>query len=232
MTTTGRERLELAALLAIGIAPFYLNGFYNSPLASSHRELFWVVEVGTWILMPLVLLLAGRRRGLYTAEDLGLMTAVRGHGRGWAVWPLMAIVPLAMWKLDVVVAIWGHRGLPPGWSLPPFHYADVVPPPGPETGWWRLLALSHLCLTAGFVEELYYRAAFDRLFPRGWLAGFAYILVSSLVFACAHWEGGLPNLAEAFAVGVFAAAVFRATRNVWPLIVGHVVTDWYWISGA
>jgi hypothetical protein len=47
-----------------------------------------------------------------------------------------------------------------------------------------------------------------------------------------QWEGGLPSLAESFAVGVFAAIVFRLTGNVWPLIVGHIIPDGYWFTGG
>lgn len=72
----------------------------------------------------------------------------------------------------------------------------------------------------------------NRLFPKDWLRGVAYIVISSIVFAGAHWEGGLPNLAETFTVGIFAATIFRLTGNLWPLIVGHIITDWYWFAGT
>jgi hypothetical protein len=232
MTDGARRRIELAALLAVGIAPFYLNGFYNWRLARADRFAFWSVEVFTWIVMPAVLLFAGWRRGLYDPPELGLSSRVRGSPRPWLLGVLLIAVPFVFLRLDVSVAVWAHRTLPFGWPLPPFRYTDVIPPPGPDTGGYRLLALAHLCVTAGVVEELYYRAAMDRLFPRGWVAGACYVAVSSLIFAGVHWEGGLPSLAESYAVGVFAAIVFRLTGNVWPLIVGHIITDWYWFTGG
>lgn len=225
------RRGALAALLAVGIAPFYLNGFYNTPLLAAGAGWFWGVEVFTWIVMPAVLLGVGWRRGLYTWDELGVSMRVRGKRRPWVWVGLMAGVPVAFWWVDVDTVLWAHAHLPRGWATPAFRYVDVIPPPGPQTGWWRLLVLAHLCLTAGVVEELYYRAAMSRLFPRGWAGGAAYVVASSVIFAGSHFEGGLPNVAEAFVVGCFAAAVYRGTGNVWPLIVGHVVVDGYWFSG-
>lgn len=226
-----KPRTELAALLAMGVAPFYLNGIYNPLLARSHLAAFWTVEVLTWIVMPAVLLFLGRRRGLFTWKALGLSTSVRGTRRPWLFVLLILVVSALFRWVDYSAAEWS-QGLPQIWTPAAFHYADVVPPPGPQTGWFRLLALCHLCITAGVVEELYYRAMMDRLFPRGWVGASAYGLVSSMVFAGAHWEGGLRNVAEAFVVGLFAAALFRLTRNVWPLILGHIMADWYWLSGG
>jgi len=225
-----KKRIELVFLLAIGIAPFYLNGFYNSPLAKSDRTKFWLVEILTWIAMPTALLLIGRYRRLYTWTDFGLTTKVRGARHPWILLALLFAVPCAMLRLDLSVSAWAEATLPSGWPLPPFRYTDVIPPPGPDTGTFRLLSLAHLCLTAGIVEELYYRAALNRLFPRGRLSSLAYIIISSIVFAGAHWEGGLPQLAETFAFGILAATLFRLTGNLLPLIVGHVITDWYWFA--
>jgi membrane protease YdiL (CAAX protease family) len=231
MTDGARRRIELAALLAVGIAPFYLNGFYNWRLARADRFLFWSVEVFTWIVMPAVLLFVGWRRGLYSSGDLGLSSQVRGVTRPWLLALLFVGVPFAFLRLNISATAWAYRTLPSGWPLPPFRYVDVIPPPGPDTGWYRLLALLHLCITAGAVEESYYRGVMDQLFPRGWLGGACYVVASSVIFAGSHWEGGLPILAMAFAVGVFAASIFRLTGNLWPLIVGHIIADWYWLSG-
>jgi hypothetical protein len=226
-----RRRLKLAGLLAIGIAPFYLNGLYNSPLAArDDRTWFWVVEVFTWIVMPSVLLLAGRRLGLLSTGALGLHARIRGRERLWAVLAIVAVIAVMLPRFDTAVVGWAQGTLPDGWSHPTFRYVDVIPPPGPDTGWYRLLALVHLCLTAAVVEEFYYRAAFDQLFPRGRLAAAAYVLASSVVFAGAHWEAGFRGVAESFAVGVFNATFFRFTQNLWPLIVGHAITDWYWFA--
>lgn len=232
MPSSMRQRIELAALLAVGVTPFYLNGFYNARLAENDPRLFWLVDVATWIVLPAILLSVGRWRGLYTAAQLGLSSQVRGSPRPWVLIGLVIAVTYVALRLDIAVVLWARESFPSGWVYSSFQYADVVPPRGPDTGWYRLLALLHLSVTAGVVEELYYRAAFDRLFPRGWVSAVCYVIASSLIFAGAHWEGGVQSLAESFAFGVFAAVVYRATGNVWPLMVGHIVIDWYWFSGG
>jgi len=84
-------------------------------------------------------------------------------------------------------------------------------------------------LTAGFVEEIYYRGMMSRLFPDGWRGTLLYVPVSSLVFASVHWDGGVWTMFEALTFGLAAGAIFRATRNLWPLIVAHAVIDYGWI---
>jgi hypothetical protein len=230
-----RRQLETAALLTLGIAPFFFNGLYNPPLAAHDRGWFWIVDIATWIVLPALLLLMGRHRGLFSAADLGLRASVRQRESPWALFLLVPAVAFVMVQLDVAAAHWAANALTEGWPHPRFNYGDVIPPPGPQTGSLQLLAITHLCVTAGVVEELYYRAVFHRLFaPTGWMSAIGYVLASSVVFAGVHWEGGLPRVVEAFVVGVFAALFFRLMRNVWPLIIGHVVTDWYWfgIPGA
>jgi membrane protease YdiL (CAAX protease family) len=229
---TWRQRAQLSALLSLGIAPYYLNGLYNAPLAEHGREWFWAAELVTWIVLPIIVLGTAIRLGLLPIESLGLHTRLRGRSRPGIVLVLVVIVPFVFLRLDLWVAQWARMTLPPGWPTPPFNYRDALPPPGPDTGWWRLLALLHFCVSAGLVEELYYRAAFDRLFPRGWLPAIAYVITSSIVFTGAHWEGGLPNLAEALTIGLAAATLFRATQNLWPLVIAHIAIDWYWLTAG
>ena len=229
--TGGWRRVQLASLLILGIAPFYFNGLYNPPLAARYRGWFWIVEVCTWIVAPSVVLLCGLRRKLFSLADLGLSGRVRGKKRPWALLALMVAVPWIFFQIDVSVAQWAYETWPRGWQGRPFDYTDVLPPPGPQTGWWRLLAVTYFCVTAGVVEEFYCRGALARLFGTGWFASVSYVIISSSLFAGGHWEGGVPRLAEALAVGLFAAIVFRSTQNLWPLILGHIVTDWYWFTG-
>ena len=185
----------------------------------------------TWVVLPAALLTVAVRRGLLCRESLGLHPRVRGRRHPALLLALVVIVAylfleIDMWALHRAHAIFPSAELPPD----AFTYRDVVPPRGPRTGGWRLLALTYLCVSAAVVEELYYRAAFDRLFPRTLVGAVAYVLTSSSVFAGAHWEGGLRNVAESFAVGLFAAVVFRVTGNLWPLMVGHLIVDWYWLD--
>ncbi len=226
MPTHGRAKL--AALLFVALLPYWLNGYYN-PLLKDNPAAFWTVEVVTWIVMPLAVILVGLRAGLFTRTDIGLHTRVAGWRNDVLLLALVvAAVPvlytLDRGSLDTAAGLWDpHHG------AADFHLAEVLPPPGPTTGHLRLLAVMHLVLTAGFVEEIYYRGMMSRLFPDGWGGTLLYVPVSSLVFASVHWEGGIRGMFEALTFGLAAGAIYRGTRNLWPLIVAHAVIDYRWI---
>ena len=227
-----RARLELALLLIIGIAPFYFNGWYNAWFAATRPGWFWPVEMVTWIFLPALILIVVLRRHLASVTELGLDASIRGRQRRWMVLALVPVVSLLLFATDMLVARWANTNLPVGWPTPQFAYTDMIPPPAPGTRWWHLLAVAHFSVSAGVVEELYYRALFHRLFSEGRLASLMYVAISATVFAGAHWEGGLPRLLEAMVVGILAAGVFRVTRNLWPLIIAHAITDYYWFAGG
>jgi membrane protease YdiL (CAAX protease family) len=51
------------------------------------------------------------------------------------------------------------------------------------------------------------------------------VVATSIVFALVHWENGGPGLLAAGAYGFGAALLYLKLRNLWPLVVAHVVTD-------
>jgi len=57
-----------------------------------------------------------------------------------------------------------------------------------------------------------------------------YIAVSPLLFALVHWEGGTANVIAAYIFGLGAVGVFMYMKNIWPLIIGHIYTDYVWFS--
>src|SRR5262249_6895547 len=115
------------------------------------------------------------------------------------------------------------------WMLP-FSYAQMIPPPGPTTGWYRILATLYLALSARFVEEFYFRAMARLIFGTGLVQSTLYVIASSLVFSLTHWKFGVYTMGEALGVGLVAAVLFASTRNIWPVILSHFAVDlsWFW----
>ncbi len=226
----GRERLQLAVLLILGVSPYLLNGWYN-PILATHQWAFWVVEIVTWIVLPSSLLFSGFRRRLFTPDDIGLSGTIRGRKLPLLIPPLAILITIALYFLDRWAVAFGKSEWPSNPLANGFSYLAMLPPPGPATRLLRLAALVHLSVTAGVVEEIYYRGVFMRLFGDGIAAGCAFVVISAIVFASVHWEGGVIVLFEALVWGVASAMVYRLVRNLWPLIVAHVVVDLLWLMG-
>ena len=225
-----RRRSQIAALLCLGMLPLYLNGVYNPHLAGTPR-LFWLAEVGAWAVLPALIVVIGTRRGLFNLADLGFRTRVFGRESPGLLLLAVVVVGFLALPIDHALVDWATRTVPPVPSRTAFRYEQMIPPPGPGTGGYRLLALANLCLSAGFVEELYYRAMFLLAIGRGWRLAPVYLVLSAAVFAGSHWEFGATKVVYTFAWGMVMGAMYLVTGNLWPVIVGHVVVDLYWLGG-
>lgn len=57
-----------------------------------------------------------------------------------------------------------------------------------------------------------------------------YLAISPVLFALIHWESGAANTAASYIFGLLAAGSYVVLRNLWPLIVAHVYTDYAWFT--
>ena len=215
-------------LLLIGILPGYLNAFYNPRLMQHPRE-FWTVEVLTWIVLPLAIYLWGMRRGVFTNAELGLSLRVCGTSRRWAFAVALIVTPSLFLWVDPRLAHTVVEHISVSHRLVDYDYKQILPAPGPETGLLRLLATLEMALTAGVVEEFYYRGMMRRLFGRGCFGAILFVIVSSLLFAGSHFEWGEQKLAYAFGWGIIMGSIYAATGNLWPVILGHTLVDLNWL---
>ena len=217
------RREQTGILLAIAIAPYYLNGLYNPVLASTPKA-FWLVELLTWVAMPLAVWFYGRGR-CFSNVDLGFHTRLRGRRAPSLLVLVIAVVALLLACVDEQFWEWATRVFPRGQSDDGFDYRQMLPAAGPETGWLRLAVVVFFSASAGLVEEFLYRGVFRCLFGKRWFQTALYVTVSSVVFAGAHWEFGPPVVAFAFLYGVSFALLYVATGNLWPNVVGHALVD-------
>lgn len=220
-----KRRRGILVLVLVGIAPLELNGLYNWYI-SQFPGWYWLVELITWILLPGVLLWIGTRSGWFSPDDLGLHTRMCGRRHAWLF--VAALIGLSWLVSELSLwSSWGARALfPVNYGKLDFGYRDVVP----AEGLGRFLALTHLALTAGIVEEIYFRGLVRLLFSSGVLGRLGFIVCSSVLFASIHWEGGVWILTEALLFGLSTAIIYSATGNLWPLIIGHAWADYFWFS--
>jgi len=209
-------------LLAIGIAPFYVNGYVNSHIAGTNPA-YWVFETFCWLVLPLVIFVILVRYAGLRMVDLGLHDKLGGRSAlGFLIFVSLLLCPVGhliySGSFNYFTSILPHTAI--------FQYQDVLPPPGPS----RTAVAIYFALTAGIVEELYFRGLIFRACAGMRYPIPAYLLISPLLFALIHWETGPANTAAAYVVGLFSAAVFVALRNLWPLMITHAYTDFAWFG--
>jgi membrane protease YdiL (CAAX protease family) len=219
--TPGRAPQRGSACALSLSAPFLavnlLDGFTKPALATS-PVLFWAYDVTKWLLLPAVTLFAMRVWCGARAADFGLS----GPAPRWSLAQLSGLCVLFT---VLAMSYFAFRSLAtpflPGGAN--FDLAELLP-----EGAAHLPAVLYLCTTAAVVEEFFYRGVLlQTMAPAGTGAGRAsvYVALSSALFGLSHFESGG---VEILATGLYAvvAAVFALRlRNLWPLIVGHFVTD-------
>ncbi|MCB4792299.1 MAG: CPBP family intramembrane metalloprotease [Elusimicrobia bacterium] len=218
------KKNTLIILFIIGILPLEINGFYNWYI-SRFPAFYWLVEVLTWILLPLSILTFGVKNKVFGFKDLGFHSEVFDKKNSYLFFVSILVVTFLGIVIDVS-SYYSIKKILNNYGMLQFDYKGVMP----KTGILSIIVLLHFCLSAGFVEEIYFRGMFRLLFNNSSKNKLLYVLTSSIIFSAAHWEGGIWNLFEGLMVGVFFAMAYLRLKNLWPLIIGHIACDYYWFS--
>ena len=107
-------------------------------------------------------------------------------------------------------------------------YKSIIP-----DGLLQYPVVLYYALTAGFTEEIFFRALpllyVQRRFGAGKALGW-YVIITSLLFAVAHWENGPHEVIATFIFGVVACLFYLKLKSIWPVIAGHTLIDfWFFI---
>lgn len=203
-------------------APFLLvnllDGF-NKPALAYDVRLYWAYDLTKWVLLPAVTLFAMRVWCHVRPADFGL------HGpdqrRSAKTLAGLTVLGVALSMSYFLFDALGERLYPDseGFSI------DEVMPTGGALRW---LVVAYLAASAGLVEEFFYRGVLRELIaPEGAGVGraSAYVVVSSVLFALSHFEGGSVAILASGLYGVVAALFALRVRNLVPVIVGHFTID-------
>ncbi len=313
-------------LFIIGVAPYYLNDLYN-PYLENFNSLFWIVELFTWIALPLAIFSFAFATGIFTPEDLGLHSRFYGKTAGVRSFLVILVLMLFLivgyrWIDEQCIQLFptqkngfNYKGIadhgaqatatntaptsvpqiPETPSVPALPDIPSVPtspviPTAPQTPslnseynstntapshsfytsaeegstpfkiaapsagtnantaptsfvakgtenekpstilkWLKILFFA---LSAGIVEELYFRGWLRRFFNPTVIGITSYVFISSLLFALIHWGDGTTlygvdykQLASTFCWGIGSAIVYLRIGNLWPLIIAHAMLD-------
>ena len=210
----------LRVWFALATLPYLINGYINSLIASSTAA-YWSFELTTWVAIPLLAFSLARRDCGLTLGHLGFHSQFRNSNGPIVTVILVALFPFA----DYFVYAKAHHYFSSYLSTSSlFQYGSVMP----QTGVGRQLIKAYFAITAGVVEESLYRGAALHLFGRSKRPRLWFMAIAPVLFAAAHWESGLANTAAAYVSGLFSALAFLYFGNIWPLIVGHIYTDYVW----
>lgn len=104
-----------------------------------------------------------------------------------------------------------------------FESLDFFLPSTREQRWWFVL----VSLTAGFCEEIIYRAFLYRYFSESpWVLAFwISIILACLIFGIAHGYQGFVGITSTFFLAFFMFVLWYAFGSLWVPILVHVLFD-------
>lgn len=209
----------MVVLAAIPLGLGVLNGFYNPLLYRTSPILFWVVDIASFVVVPLLLAYWLATAANIRPQHYGLRLPMNwGHFLGSSL--LLGMVLFCAYELARKV----------GWALayrwyssPGFAFGNVVP-----QGIAHLPTVLYMSVTAGVVESIFmlalpwylWRDCFGLAHRRG-----TFVWLISLLFASIHWEQGPHSMVAAFAYGYLACRLYWRLNDLWPIVGAHTLID-------
>ena len=215
-------RNKLTLLFALGVFPLFLNGVLNFLIAPV-PVLFWLFEVLIWIVVPVFALKLMLRIDDISLADFGLhKTIFKRQSLIVIVIVSILFAPLCLKSYyffsEYSLLLITDSGF--------FEYQSMIP----NHGIMKYLVIVYFSLTAGFVEEVFFRGILFKITHSLKNGLLIFLVLSPVLFSLIHWETGLTNMLAAFAFGLLVTIAYLIFRNIWPLIVGHTFTNLVWFS--
>ena len=219
----GRHALWFS-IFSIPLFGYWLtNGLWLDQL-SGHLSVLYSLDAFFLLILPLLTFAAMPRTVRPSRLDLGLTSISENFFDilgttilccvllGFSTWIVSSLSWAFLWRFDW---IYGKRNI--------FSWAAVLP-----TGLMGYLGKLYLAVSAGFVEEIYFRGLFRHVLysvlPKRFRES-CFLVASAIAFGAIHWEGGLARLVATAIIGLLAARLFTWLGTLWPLIFAHIVVD-------
>jgi membrane protease YdiL (CAAX protease family) len=179
----------------------------------SDAEGYWTQQVITQLIAPAA--------GLYVLYRLGVVPTAYGLAnpfRRWRPGKFLAIAVACTLVMSAYVLVY---------SL--LIYVDILSAPDEQTSAeYSGVALSfYHGANAAFFEEIYFRGLLAYLlrFEKSKTRSLLYVVVSAIVFAMSHLDIDAATLVSLLYFGVVAALLYVKVRNIWPLIIAHLIIN-------
>jgi hypothetical protein len=92
-------------------------------------------------------------------------------------------------------------------------------------GWLHIVDVVFGLALVAYSEEIVFRRCARHLFQIYLNDGYALVVVTSMLFGAYHWWTGIGNIVEAVLIGVLLMLFYRRSAALWPVVLGHYLTD-------
>lgn len=213
-----KDRLLIALLIYLCVV--YSKRFW---LGRLDIAAFWIADVICFVLIPAALYFwIARTENPYPTFQTPAQSSP-GTDFGALLFQTVILL-MALWILYPISSYLGyqvHLAYPDVLTSTLNYDAKV-----PKMGVAKIFAALFMGVTAGVVEEFFFRGLVYKLLRTyvshsKWL----FILVSTVVFAGAHWAGGAGHIAAVSVFGFGMAVAFLCTKDIRPLMAAHGIWD-------
>jgi hypothetical protein len=124
-------RAQIALLLFIGILPAEFNWWFNPRLANTPWA-FWMVDIFRFVVLPAALIAFGKRRGLFSWNDLGFSERAFGIKNSGVLIATTIVIPAILIDVHPRLVSWSAAFAPIHPTTHPFMFEMMLPNPGPS----------------------------------------------------------------------------------------------------
>jgi hypothetical protein len=218
MASLQRHQLLVISVASIPVAAGVLNGLYVPLLYRASPALFWLIDVTSFVVIPLAITYWLANSANILPRHYGLQASLSGETLISSLF--LGALLFGLYFVSQTVA-WAFTWR--SYVQPEFTYGSALP-----QGIVRLPAVLYMSLSAGLMESVF-MLALPWFLWRNYLnlshRRTLFALLSSAVFAVVHWEQGLHNMIAAFVFAYAACFLYWKLNDLWPIVGAHAVVD-------
>jgi membrane protease YdiL (CAAX protease family) len=204
----------------IVICPFIFNGLYNQTLENT-TAVFWLADILAMVVIPTIVFVILLKKDALTLKSIGVLPLPRSIGQILKFIIVIIVLTAGLFFIYTYVWIVVSDYFKQNYLATGFSYATQIQ----KTGKYATLFNVYASLTAGVVEEVYYRGVFRTIFSDSTMGKVAFVLCSSAVFSAVHWELGVVFLIATFVFGLAASTYYSLSKSLLPLVIAHSCID-------
>jgi len=214
-----QSAVALIVLLSPVLGLQLVNGLYLEFLINQSLILFWVIDVFTFVLLPLGLFFLLARIFEIKPDFFGLRNPI--VQLGWEKFIVFSgISAIAYFYITYFVGKLAWQFLPTYAGGVGEGYSAAIPSGAIAS----FLCSIYFSLSAAVIETVVYTGVAFGLYnslARSHCLLLPFAIMSGLLFGSIHWENGLNEVVTNSLLGGIAFLLLNWWGNIWPLVVGH-----------